>query len=75
MAVALVLAHRGDSNPGLAEQLKDIIQDFYQIMVQVSTYDAMGRSSRDVLINEVFATPLPNPYRTAPRCNPHLTSF
>ncbi|KEY65806.1 hypothetical protein S7711_07188 [Stachybotrys chartarum IBT 7711] len=37
----------------LEQQLKDIIQDFYQIMVQVSTYDSMGRSSRDVLTNEV----------------------
>ncbi|KND87955.1 Mediator of RNA polymerase II transcription subunit 10 [Tolypocladium ophioglossoides CBS 100239] len=35
------------------EQLKDVIQDFYQIMVQVSTYDTTGRPSRDVLSNEV----------------------
>ena len=35
------------------EQLKDIIQDLYQIMVQVSTYDSMGRPSKDVLSNEV----------------------
>ncbi|KAK5989913.1 Mediator of RNA polymerase II transcription subunit 10 [Cladobotryum mycophilum] len=38
---------------GIEQQLKDIIQDLYQIMVQVSTYDSMGRSSRDVLSNEV----------------------
>ncbi|KAI5465494.1 transcription factor subunit Med10 of mediator complex-domain-containing protein [Mariannaea sp. PMI_226] len=39
---------------GLVEQqLKDIIQDLYQIMVQTSTYDSMGRSSRDVLANEI----------------------
>ncbi|CAF3639875.1 unnamed protein product [Fusarium graminearum] len=37
----------------LQEQLKDIIQDLYQIMVQVSTYDSAGRSSREVLINEI----------------------
>ncbi|CAM1505286.1 Fc.00g109230.m01.CDS01 [Cosmosporella sp. VM-42] len=38
---------------GLEQQLKDIIQDLYQIMVQVSTYDSAGRSSRDVLANEI----------------------
>ncbi|KAG5984758.1 hypothetical protein E4U55_003270 [Claviceps digitariae] len=38
---------------GLEQQLKDVIQDLYQIMVQVSTYDSTGRSSRDVLSNEV----------------------
>ncbi|KAF7533041.1 hypothetical protein G7Z17_g13571 [Cylindrodendrum hubeiense] len=37
----------------LEQQLKDIIQDLYQVMVQVSTYDSMGRSSRDVLTNEI----------------------
>ena len=31
----------------------------YQIMVQVSTYDAMGRPSRDVLSNEVYAPSRP----------------
>ena len=33
----------------------------YQIMVQVSTYDAMGRPSRDVLSNEVYASNAPPP--------------
>ncbi|KAF4952878.1 hypothetical protein FSARC_12551, partial [Fusarium sarcochroum] len=37
----------------LEQQLKDIIQDLYQIMVQVSTYDSVGRSSREVLLNEI----------------------
>lgn len=37
----------------IPEQLKDIIQDLYQIMVQVSTYDSMGRPSKDVLSNEM----------------------
>ncbi|KAF7562004.1 hypothetical protein G7046_g2132 [Stylonectria norvegica] len=37
----------------LEQQLKDIIQDLYQVMVQVSTYDSMNRSSRDVLSNEI----------------------
>ena len=41
--------------PPLAEQLKDIIQDLYQIMVQVSSYDSAGRSSKEVLSNEVYA--------------------
>lgn len=27
-------------------------------MVQVSTYDSMGRSSRDVLTNEMYASPV-----------------
>ncbi|RCI15083.1 hypothetical protein L249_6656 [Ophiocordyceps polyrhachis-furcata BCC 54312] len=43
-------------NAGLTswiEQLKDIIQDLYQVMVQVTTYDAAGRSSREVLSNEI----------------------
>ncbi|KAF4957390.1 hypothetical protein FGADI_3126 [Fusarium gaditjirri] len=43
---------RVDHN-ALEQQLKDIIQDLYQIMVQVSTYDSVGRSSREVLINEI----------------------
>ncbi|KAF4457475.1 hypothetical protein F53441_525 [Fusarium austroafricanum] len=43
---------RVDHN-ALEQQLKDIIQDLYQIMVQVSTYDAAGRSSREVLITEI----------------------
>ncbi|KAH8176370.1 transcription factor subunit med10 of mediator complex domain-containing protein [Sarocladium implicatum] len=34
-------------------KLKDIIQDLYQVMVQVSTYDEMGRPSRDVLQKEL----------------------
>ncbi|KAF5129678.1 Mediator of RNA polymerase II transcription subunit 10 [Metarhizium anisopliae] len=37
----------------LEQQLKDVIQDLYQIMVQVSTYDTTGRPSRDVLSNEM----------------------
>lgn len=36
-----------------AEQLKDILQDFYQVMVQVATYDTTGRPSRQVLANEM----------------------
>lgn len=36
-----------------AEQLKDVIQDFYRVMVQVSTYDSMGVSSKEVLSKEM----------------------
>jgi hypothetical protein len=39
----------------LIEQLKDIIQDLYQIMVQVSTYDSMGKSSKEVLSQGMYA--------------------
>ncbi|KAF5021614.1 hypothetical protein F66182_6342, partial [Fusarium sp. NRRL 66182] len=47
---------RVDHN-ALEQQLKDIIQDLYQIMVQVSTYDSVGRSSREVLTNEMYMPP------------------
>lgn len=36
------------------EQLKDVIQDLYQIMVQVATYDSVGRPSKEVLSNEMY---------------------
>lgn len=38
------------------EQLKDVVQDLYQIMVQVSSYDSAGRASKDVLSNEMYST-------------------
>lgn len=34
-------------------QLKDVIQDLYQILVQVSAYDLAGKPSKDVLENEL----------------------
>ncbi|KAG6125472.1 hypothetical protein E4U28_000967, partial [Claviceps purpurea] len=34
------------------QQLKDVIQDLYQIMIQVATYDTTGRPGRDVLSEE-----------------------
>ncbi|KAL1864634.1 hypothetical protein VTK73DRAFT_5762 [Phialemonium thermophilum] len=37
----------------LEQQVKDVIQDLFQVMVQVSTYDAAGRPSREVLANEL----------------------
>lgn len=42
-----------NANPPAAEQLKDVIQDFYRVMVQVSTYDSMGVSSKEVLSKEM----------------------
>ncbi|UNI14027.1 RNA polymerase II mediator complex subunit [Purpureocillium takamizusanense] len=41
------------SHDELEQQLKDIIQDLYNIMVQVTTYDTTGRPSREVLSNQV----------------------
>ncbi|PHH72884.1 hypothetical protein CDD80_4191 [Ophiocordyceps camponoti-rufipedis] len=41
------------SGTTFTQQLKDIIQDLYQVMVQVTTYDAAGRPSREVLSNEM----------------------
>ncbi|CAH0049076.1 unnamed protein product [Clonostachys solani] len=37
----------------IERKLKDVVQELYQIMVQVSTYDAMGRSSKEVLSSEI----------------------
>jgi mediator of RNA polymerase II transcription subunit 10 len=36
-----------------AEKVKDVIQDLFQVMVQVSTYDTAGRPSKEVLANEL----------------------
>ncbi|KAJ6782078.1 hypothetical protein PWT90_03156 [Aphanocladium album] len=41
------------NHDAVEQQLKDIIQDLYQVMVQVSTYDSMGRASKEVLSNEI----------------------
>ncbi|KAG6039935.1 hypothetical protein E4U19_002230 [Claviceps sp. Clav32 group G5] len=35
------------------QQLKDVIQDLYQIMIQVATYDTTGRPGREVLSEEL----------------------
>jgi mediator of RNA polymerase II transcription subunit 10 len=48
----------------LIEQLKDVIQDLYQIMVQVATYDSVGRPSKEVLSNEMYES-LASPYLCA----------
>ncbi|KAM0482307.1 hypothetical protein ACHAPX_002823 [Trichoderma viride] len=55
-----------------AEQLKDVIQDFYRVMVQVSTYDSMGVSSKEVLSKEIksISTSLQNVHVAA--SPPHL---
>jgi hypothetical protein len=35
-------------------QLKDVIQDLYQIMIQVSAYDLAGKPGKDVLENAMY---------------------
>ncbi|KAK1242233.1 hypothetical protein MKX07_000219 [Trichoderma sp. CBMAI-0711] len=59
----------------IEQQLKDVINDFYRIMVQVSTYDSMGRPSKEVLSNEIKAlsTSLQNVHAAASPPN-HLPS-
>ncbi|RSL99746.1 hypothetical protein CEP52_009558 [Fusarium oligoseptatum] len=41
----------------LEQELKDVIQDLYQIMVQIATYDSVGRPSKEVLSNEMYESP------------------
>ena len=41
------------------EQLKDVIQDLYQLMVQVHSYDAAGVPSAQVLEQNMYASLLP----------------
>ena len=45
------------------DQLKDIIQDLYELMVQTTSYGNVGQgvSSKDVLQNTVFVTNPPRP--------------
>ncbi|KAL2156559.1 hypothetical protein VTH82DRAFT_1304 [Thermothelomyces myriococcoides] len=43
-------------NPDLQnvqEDIKNVIQDLFQVMVQVSNYDAAGRPTRDVLAQDI----------------------
>jgi hypothetical protein len=42
------------------EQIKDIIQDLFQVMVQTSNYDSAGKSSREVLSTELYVRPFPS---------------
>lgn len=35
-------------------QLKDVIQDLFQVMVQVNTYDTAGKPTKGVLEQEVY---------------------
>jgi hypothetical protein len=43
--------------PSLAEEVKNVIQDLFQILVQVSNYDAFGRPTRDALAQDLYAPP------------------
>ncbi|OIW33000.1 hypothetical protein CONLIGDRAFT_710993 [Coniochaeta ligniaria NRRL 30616] len=49
------------------QQIKDVIQDLFQVMVQVSTYDQAGKPSREVLSSELstLSTSLRAVHRTA----------
>jgi len=51
------------------EQMKDIIQNLYELMVQVYNYDTNhGRSSRDILAEKLYthaSLPLPSPLLTS----------
>jgi hypothetical protein len=40
------------------EQLKDVLQDLYQMMIQVNNYDTTTRPSKDILDNSVYAAPI-----------------
>jgi hypothetical protein len=40
------------------EQLKDVLQDLYQMMIQVNNYDTTTRPSKDILENSVYAASL-----------------
>ncbi|KAM4057096.1 transcription factor subunit med10 of mediator complex domain-containing protein [Hirsutella rhossiliensis] len=72
------------SHQEFEQQLKDIIQDLYQVMVQVTTYDAAGRPSRDVLSNEVktlsrslqtLHASASSPHNTLPSVPPELLEY
>ncbi|RFU24854.1 hypothetical protein B7463_g11481, partial [Scytalidium lignicola] len=58
-------------------QLKDIIQDLYQILVQVSAYDLAGKPSKDVLENEFrqLQKDLQKVHSTAGNPSVHLPSI
>ncbi|EQK98889.1 hypothetical protein G6O67_003222 [Ophiocordyceps sinensis] len=72
------------SHEQVEQQLKDIIQDLYQVMVQVTTYDAAGRPSRDVLSSEVktlsrslqtLYVSASSPHSTLPSVPPELLEY
>ncbi|CAL3964851.1 hypothetical protein PZA11_002241 [Diplocarpon coronariae] len=52
-------------------QIKEVIQDLFQIMVQINGYDQAGKPSKDVLENAVkqFDNQLLKVYNTASRTN------
>lgn len=71
----------------LLEQLNDIIQDLYQLMVQTTTYDTTPRPSKDVLTSEIkhlsrhlqslhsTASPLPSGVDKLPSLPPELVEY
>ncbi|KAH8815797.1 transcription factor subunit Med10 of mediator complex-domain-containing protein [Xylogone sp. PMI_703] len=58
-------------------QIKDIIQDLYQILVQISAYDLAGKPSKDVLENEFrnLEKDLQRVHSTAGNPSVHLPSI
>ncbi|PMD23988.1 hypothetical protein NA56DRAFT_22963 [Hyaloscypha hepaticicola] len=59
------------------KQLKDVIQDLYQLMVQVNAYDLAGRPTRDVLESSVkqLDTTLQRIHSTANHPNTQLPTI
>lgn len=60
----------------IEKQLKDVIQDIFQIMLQVNTYDQVGRPGKGLLemsVNQLSKT-LSNLYRTALSSTNQLSS-
>ncbi|KAN0114892.1 Transcription factor subunit Med10 of Mediator complex domain containing protein [Hyaloscypha variabilis] len=75
---------QADSHDVVEKQLKDVIQDLYQLMIQVNSYDLAGRPSRDVLENSVkqldltlqkIHTTANNPTTQLPSIPPELIQY
>lgn len=43
------------------ENVKNVIQDLFQILAQISNYDSAGRPSRDALAQDLSVFPFPPP--------------
>jgi hypothetical protein len=58
----------GDGADNHLEQLKDVIQDLYQIMVQVNSYDQANRPSKDILEHSMYVQ---LPSNSPPKSHPY----
>ena len=48
--------------PRAAEDVDNVIQDLYQVMVQVASYDQAGRPSKEILADQLcVANPISHP--------------